>query len=175
MAPLALWTTVFGTLYQLALLLFGVLRFNKFISFIRGANNSGRYEFVKNALLLAMFSYAPLVSISITFMWVAYAKKWEAGMLFVVLPLFSILWFVLTLLATRNDISDQIDVMRRGRKRLPIQPPPQHIVAATGNFDPDFSPSRALPPQGRTPPRPRAGGATPRRAGSATPTLPLQH
>ena len=129
MATLPLWAAVFGTIYQLTLLIFFVVRFQSFISFCRGANVSGKYEFVKNGMLLSLFSYAPLVAISITFMWVSYDKDWEAGVVFVILPILSLLIFVLFLLGTVNDISSQIDNSRRGRKRLPQQPPPQMIVA----------------------------------------------
>lgn len=129
MSSLPLWAAVFGTIYQLTILTFGIVRFQNFVSFCRGANISGKYEYVKNAMLLSLFSYAPLTALSITFMWVSYDKAWPAGIVFVILPILSILFFVLFLLGTVNDISNQIDNSRRGRKRLPQQPPPQMIVA----------------------------------------------
>jgi glucan phosphoethanolaminetransferase (alkaline phosphatase superfamily) len=136
-------------LYQLTILIWGIVKFQNFISFCRGANISGKYEFVKNAMLLSIFSFAPLVALSITFMWVSYDKNWAAGVIFVFLPVLSILFFVLSLLGTKNDISNQIDNMRRGRKRLPIQPPPQLIVApvtGTNDFQMSMTPQKQLSP-----------------------------
>lgn len=152
-----LWAAVFGTLYQLSILIWGIVQFQSFISFCRGANISGKYEYVKNAMLLSIFSYAPLVALSITFMWVSYDKNWAAGIVFLFLPILSILLFVLSLLGTKNDISNQIDNMRRGRKRLPIQPPPQLIVAPVsnngGNDFMSMTPQKQLSPNfsGRSP------------------------
>ena len=170
---LSLWTATFGTMYQLALLVWGIVRFQSFISFCRGANSSGRHEFVKNALLLSLFSYAPLVAISVTFMWVSYDKEWQAGVVFVVLPVLSLLFFALFLLGTVNDITHQIDVSRRGRKRLPQQPPPQLIVAPVSANDLSSANIGGV----LTPPRvlqmPNEGSGY-RNGGGGQPVLPMQ-
>jgi hypothetical protein len=154
---LPLWAAIFSTMWQVLVLIWAAVKFNSLVSVCRASNTSGQFNVVKNAMLLSMFSYAPLMAISICFVWISYAKNWEAGPVFVMLPALSILFFFLFLLATVNDITKKIDVNRRGRKRLPMQAPPQLVMtaAATANIvEPMMS--------------------TPRREHSAPPELPLQ-
>lgn len=167
---LALWAAVFGTMWQLMVFIWGIVKFPAFVSMCRGASVHGTHNAVKNAMLLSVFSFAPLVVISITFMWVAYDNKWASGIVFVILPVLSILLFVLFLFGTVNDITKKIDTSRRGRKRLPMQAPPTLVVAplnGSGGFPAPFV--QHVEPGGA-----RGGMTTPRRDSSAPPQLPLQ-
>ncbi len=156
---LPLWAAVFGTLWQILVLIWGIVTFPRLVSFCRGANTTGQFNFIKNAMLLSIFSYAPLTAISITFMWVGYAKNWTAGPVFVMLPVLAVLLFMLFLFATVNDITKKIDVNRRGRKRLPMQAPPTVVQPGLSSADAFVDPN---------------GMSTPRRTQSAPPELPLQ-
>ncbi len=160
---LPLWAAVFGTLYQVGILVFGIFKFRDFLSFCTGANNSGQFPFVKTTLVYTMYSYIGLTIISISFMWVSYAKAWAVGILFVLLPMLSILFFVLVTFGTVNDISLSIDNGRRGRKRLPIQPPPQLVVVPVDAAHNNNTLVVVNTPQKQTSPR-----------NQQTPVLPLQ-
>lgn len=126
-------------------LLWGVFRFNELLTFCQATNTSTRYHRVKNCLLLCIYVYPALFVVSLTFMWVGYDQKWEAGYFFMILPFLSLLVFFITLLITRNDVSNYVDVHRAARGKLPYQPMPTALVVGTG----PSSPSRNRPPPTR--------------------------
>ena len=154
-----LWVTLATTTAQMTLFIYGAVRFTSFLNFCRSANASGQYEVVKTMLLVLMYAYAPLTVVSTTFSWVAYAEDWVAGYIFIWLPFVAVVLFVTVVMVTQNDISNQVDIARKARQRLPVQPKPAPFIRAvnTGGMSPSAAP---MTPQSR--------GA------SAAPALPVQ-
>ena len=145
---------------QLTFLVWGAIRFRALISFCQASDASGNYPGIKSALLMLLYLYAPLVVISVTFMWISRTQSWPIGYLFLGLPFLSLLLFFLLILVSRNDMSNYVDVMRSARAKLPYQPVPPPLVVGVGN-------------------RPQRGGPTPSRqqqqvAINVAPPLPVQ-
>ncbi len=146
MSSPTLWMCFSMTTVQLTVLSWGALRFRALISFCQASDASGSYAGVKSALLLLMYLYAPLVVISVTFMWISRAQDWPIGYLFLGLPFASLLVFFLVVLITKNDISNYVDVMRTARAKLPYQPVPPPLVVGVGS-----KPQRGLTPGRQVP------------------------
>jgi hypothetical protein len=142
-----LWMCFALTVVQLTFLAWGALRFRSLISFCQAADASGVYPGVKSLLLMLLYLYAPLVVISVTFMWISRTQDWPIGFLFLGLPFASLLLFFLVVLISKNDISNYVDVIRAARAKLPYQPVPQPLVVGVGS-----KPQRGMTP-GRSQPQ----------------------
>jgi hypothetical protein len=160
MAGPQLWVCAATTTLQLTILLYGVLRYNAFISFMRSASSSGNYEIVKNIIYVLLIAFGPAVLISITFTWIAYEFDWSSGLFFVVVPYIPILLIITVILITENDISNQVDVSRKARSKLPAQAQPAPFITVA---------PRVVAEDPMTPGR-RAGAVH----AASTPAIPIQ-
>lgn len=128
MAAPSLWVTVACTVMQITLLLWAIVHFYDFISFCKAVNRSGKYGAIRGWLVLLMYIFAPITIISVTFSWIAYDQDWVAGFVFVWLPFALFFLFVMTVVITKNDVSNFVDIQREARAKLPFQPPPPTLV-----------------------------------------------
>ena len=156
-----LWLCFSMTVVQVSILVWGAWRFRELIALCQAADSSGRYPKIKTALLLLMYVYAPLVVVSVTFMWVANAQQWTIGFFFLGLPFLSVIVFLLLILVSRNDISNYVDITRYARSKLPAQPLPPPLTLGVGSVPTPRRPP-APPPVLRVdiaPPIPMQDGA----------------
>lgn len=160
-APL-LWQTLAATTFQVTIFIYGAVRFTSFMNFVKSANASGEYELVKTVLIILLNLYAPITVVSTTFAWVSYSEDWAAGYVFLFLPFVDIVLFLTYLMVTKNDISNQVDVARKARQRLPVQAKPAPFIRTVNTGG--MSPARDGEPM------------TPqlRRSPSGAPALPMQ-
>jgi hypothetical protein len=141
-----LWFAVGTTTIHGTLLLYGAIRFRMFLNFCRSANASGYYTAIKNILVLLLYAFAPSVAIGVTFTWVSYGQGWGAGNFFCILPFIPPFLMLVTILITKNDISNQVDVARKSRTKLPAQGKPAPFIAVVP--DGYTSPNGARSPPG---------------------------
>lgn len=146
-----LWLTFSTTVTQLTILLYGTVRFFRLMAFCQAANTSGEHSWIKNILIILLYSYAPFCVISVTFTWVAYGQDWASGWFFMWLPFPIVLLFFTTVVVTKNDISNQVDVQRAARSKLPFQPlpPPMKVpipMPGTSNVIDDGTVAIEVPP-----------------------------
>jgi hypothetical protein len=128
MGAQSLWVTVACTTIESVLLLWGVYNMNRLLLFCASADASRQYSFVKNTLILTLYTFPPLTAVAITFGWVAIRQEWEAGKVFVWLPFLPILFFFFVLFSTKNDISNFVDEQYTARSKLPFQPMPPPMM-----------------------------------------------
>ena len=149
MASPSLSTTFAFTVLQFTVLVYGAVNFRDFLSFCQATNKSGEYKVVKNLMIILMYSFAPLVVISITFSWVAYDQNWDSGNVFIWLPFVSLLFYFFTVLVTKNDVSNYVEMSRKARAKLPYQGNPPPLVVGVGSIPAPRQPQHAsvrIPP-----------------------------
>jgi hypothetical protein len=146
MSAFPIWLVVSTMTIQISILLYGALRFSAFLSFCRSVNSSGNHEAIKNILILLMYSFGPLVIICVTFSWIAYYQGWIIGAVFCFIPFAPILLMIITVLITKNDISNMVDVTKKARTKLPGQGPAAFLTVVPKNLSPPRPGTSTGPP-----------------------------
>ena len=140
-------TTFTCTVLQFTILVLGIINFYGVLSFCQASNKSKEHPWVKIALLMLMYLYAPIAIICISLSWISWDRDWSAGWFFIWFAFVVPVLFFFVVFATKNDISHFIDVHRLSRAKLPQQAPPRKfVVPRTPNRRDDFDDIVAAPP-----------------------------
>eukprot|EP00759_Apiculatamorpha_spiralis_P057963 PhF_6_TR8881/c1_g1_i2/m.14051 len=163
--PPPTWVFASSTVFSGLVILGGLLFYNRLNTLIQSTNSSGQHPNVQMFLYtqMALFTFSSIVCVSL--MWVSTDRNdWAAAAwVFVVIPPFFIVFFVVALLCVYNDWNEPID---QARAMAPKDPPKDtsrelqrmyHVVA--GSLPPNADPTQEHEEMHHT-------GTTPLRQGS---------